>query len=231
MCRSNNRIEHKFLSFFKTDLNRIWAREKTTIVVFNCVSIQMFEYSITWHITSHLYSSLLTLVMMFKSARPSITCQTFFFCCDCIPRKRQTLHLIISIEHNNDIQCSIDRRFFFNASATHVSKWRHWLSKYLNIQKKQIFVQKKGTRWICWHIHYVVIVYQIIKLNKCLKDVKKTISTLRLEIHSSKYDFFSFPSLSLDTQMLGNKQVIRFFALFKHWFFIRLKIVRSLVSY
>ncbi len=72
---------------------------------------------------------------------------------------------------------------YFNASATQISKWRHWVSKHIHtyLYTFQIFYQKKGTRWICWHIHYVVV-YQIIKLNKCLKDVKTTLSTLRQEI-------------------------------------------------
>lgn len=93
---------------------------------------------------------------------------------------------------------------YFNASATQISKWRHWVScwfcskhiyTHTYLCTLKIFYQKKGTRWICWHIHYVVVnvIYQIIKLNKCLKDVKKTMSTLRL------YIFFNSISLRLYT--------------------------------
>lgn len=73
----------------------------------------------------------------------------------------------------------------------------------------KIFYQKKGTRWICWHTHYVVviiIIYQIIKLNKCRKDVKKTLSTLR-----QKERFFRCENIS--TQMLlkveGKREQVR----------------------
>jgi hypothetical protein len=149
-----------------------------------------------------------------------------------IKKKRHVVFLpfifLSSITMTFNESCSIDRLSIFNASATQISKWRHrlllilfynrWIDTYLCTLK--IFYQKKGTRWKCWHIHYVV--YRIIKLNKWLKDVKKTLSSLRL------YIFFLFNSISfrLYTRrcFLYLKETSRWCTR-AHWFFIRLKFV------
>lgn len=133
--------------------------------------------SLTWHVST----PLLTSVMMFKNARPSITCQPFRY-------------LLFFIEHRRAIQ----RRMLDWQTISMLPLLRYprgvipslpLLSAYIEryLSTSQIFYQKKGTRWICWHIHYVVVVisYQIIKPNKCPKDVKTTSSALRQGILSS----------------------------------------------
>jgi hypothetical protein len=100
------------------------------------------------HLTlRHIFTPLLTLVMMLKNARPSITCQTFRQSTSLFSEKRHVVVVIFffftfyfyrpwqwySTNHARLTD-------YFNASATQISKWRHWVSCWFCSKYIYIFV-------------------------------------------------------------------------------------------